>query len=56
LLKRYDYKCLLVIHRLYQQQRHMHTTRTHSLEDRTVNIAQPHGIRGLDQTSTSSQK
>jgi hypothetical protein len=41
LLKRYDYKCLLVIHRLYQQQRHMHTTRTHSLEDRTVNIAQP---------------
>lgn len=41
-LKRYDYKCLLVIHTLYQQQRHMHTTRTHSVEDRIVSIAQPH--------------
>lgn len=41
-LKRYNYKCLLVIHTLYQQQRQMHSTRTHSIEDRIVNIAQPH--------------
>jgi IS5 family transposase len=41
-LKRSDYKCLLVIHTLYQQQRHMHNKRKYSVEDRIVGIAQPH--------------
>jgi hypothetical protein len=41
-LSRYDYKCLLVIHTLYDQQRLMHTRRIHSVEDRIVSISQPH--------------
>jgi IS5 family transposase len=41
-LDRYDYKCLLVIHTLYEQQRQMHELRTHSVPDRIVSISQPH--------------
>ena len=41
-LTRYDYKCLLVIHTLYEQQRQMHTRRVHSVADRIVSISQPH--------------
>ena len=41
-LSRYDYKCLLVIHTLYEQQRQMHTQRVHSVPDRIVSISQPH--------------
>lgn len=41
-LLRYDYKCLLVIHTLYEQQRLMHTQRAHSVPDRIVSISQPH--------------
>lgn len=41
-LARYDYKCLLVIHTLYDQQRQMHELRTHSVPDRIVSISQPH--------------
>lgn len=41
-LLRYDYKCLLVIHTLYEQQRQMHTQHVHSVADRIVSISQPH--------------
>lgn len=41
-LLRYDYKCLLVIHTLYEQQRQMHTQGVHSVADRIVSISQPH--------------
>lgn len=41
-LDRYDYKCLLVIHTLYEQQRQMHELRTHTVADRIVSISQPH--------------
>lgn len=40
-LSRYDYKCLLVIYTLYEQQRQMHTQRVHSVPDRIVSISQP---------------
>ena len=41
-LSNYDYKCLLVTHTLYEQQRQMHTQRVHSVPDRIVSISQPH--------------
>lgn len=41
-LNRYGYKCLLVIHTLYEQQRQMHELRMHSVPDRIVSISQPH--------------
>lgn len=41
-LTRYDYKCLLVIHTLYDQQRQMHSQRVHTVADRIVSISQPH--------------
>lgn len=41
-LLRYDCKCLWVIHRLYEQQRQMHTQRVHTVSDRIVSISQPH--------------
>lgn len=41
-LLRYDYKCLLVIHTLYDQQREMHSRRVHTVADRIVSISQPH--------------
>jgi transposase, IS5 family len=42
LLSRKAYRDLLVIHELYRQQLHMYTQRTHQIEDRIVNIRQPH--------------
>lgn len=41
-LARYDYKCLLVIHTLYEQQNHMYRERTHKVAHRIVSISQPH--------------
>lgn len=41
-LSRYDYKCLLVIQTLYQQQQQMYTQKVHSVADRIVSISQPH--------------
>lgn len=38
----YEYKCLLVIHTLYEQQLKMYTDRTHTIDDRIVSISQPH--------------
>lgn len=37
-----QYKYLLVIQHLYQQQKTMYDTKTHSIEDRIVSIHQPH--------------
>lgn len=37
-----QHKYLLVIRTLYDQQKRMYTTRTHSVEDRIVSIHQPH--------------
>jgi len=37
-----DHKYLMVIHTLYQQQKQMFDTRTHSIEHRIVSIHQPH--------------
>jgi hypothetical protein len=42
LLPRYDYKCLLVIRTLYQQQMQMYTRGSHQVPDRIVSISQPH--------------
>ena len=41
-LTHYEYKCLLVIHTLYEQQLQMYSERTHMIEDRIVSISQPH--------------
>jgi hypothetical protein len=41
-LTSYNIKCLQVIHTLYDQQLFMYENRTHSVEDRVVNIGQPH--------------
>ncbi|MEX2014278.1 MAG: IS5 family transposase, partial [Parcubacteria group bacterium] len=41
-LKRKQYKDLLVISELYRQQRIMYTSRSHQVDDRIVNIHQPH--------------
>jgi len=41
-LQKGQYKYLLVIQILYNQQRAMHQARTHSIEDRIVSIHQPH--------------
>lgn len=40
--KKTQYKYLLVIQTLYDQQRQMHTARTHSIAHRIVSIHQPH--------------
>jgi hypothetical protein len=42
LLSRQQYKSLLVIQELYRQQEWMYTHKSHSIEDRIVNISQPH--------------
>jgi hypothetical protein len=50
-LKRKDYKYLLVLHTVYEQQCQMHSTRTQRVDDRIVNIHQPHVrpiVRGKD--------
>jgi IS5 family transposase len=41
-LDRHQYKYLLVIHTLYEQQQKMFSERTHSVEHRIVSIHQPH--------------
>ena len=41
-LKKNQYKYLLVIQHLYQQQKTMYDTKTHSIENRIVSIHQPH--------------
>lgn len=41
-LDRIQYKYLLVIRHLYQQQKTMYDTKTHSVDDRIVSIHQPH--------------
>jgi len=41
-LKKNQYKYLLVIQHLYQQQKTMYDTKTHSIDDRIVSIHQPH--------------
>lgn len=41
-LKRKDYKYLLVIQTLYEQQKIMYDNRTHTIEHRIVSIHQPH--------------
>ena len=42
LLPWYDYKCLLVIRTLYEQQLQMYTDRSYQIPDRIVSISQPH--------------
>ena len=42
LLSRSDYKRLLVIRTLYEQQLHMYETRSHKVPGRIVSISQPH--------------
>ncbi len=54
-LKNSQYKKLLVINELYRQQKKMFQERTNSVEDRIVNISQPHVrpiVRGKDAAST----
>lgn len=41
-LNRKEYKYLLVIQTLYDQQKHMHNQRVHSVDHRIVSIHQPH--------------
>lgn len=41
-LKPKEQKYLMVLHTVYQQQEQMHSTRTQRIEDRIVNIHQPH--------------
>ena len=41
-LTNYEYKCLLVIHTLYEQQLQMYSERIHTIEDRIVSISEPH--------------
>ena len=41
-LSRYEYKCLLVIHTLHEQQRYMFENRVNKIGDRIVSISQPH--------------
>ena len=42
MLKKKEYKDLLVIHELYRQQKYMYDNRTHKLPGRIVSISQPH--------------
>lgn len=41
-LNRHEYKYLLVIQTLYEQQKYMYEQRVHSVDDRIVSIHQPH--------------
>jgi hypothetical protein len=53
-LKPKEYKYLLVIHTLYDQQAQMYDTQTHRIEDRIVSIHQPHVrpiVRGNSQAN-----
>lgn len=54
-LSKRDWKLLRVIHEMYRQQRQMFDERTHSIENRIVNIYQPHVRpipRGKDRAAT----
>ena len=42
LLSKKSYRDLLVIHELYRQQKIMYENKVNSIEDRIVNISQPH--------------
>jgi transposase, IS5 family len=52
-LKRKQYKYLLVIQTLYEQQKHMYDTKTHTVEHRIVSIHQPH-IRPIVRGKTNA--
>jgi transposase, IS5 family len=53
-LDRYQYKYLLVIQTLYEQQFEMYQTSTHSIEHRIVSIHQPH-VRPIVRGKTNAQ-
>jgi hypothetical protein len=41
-LPRYWYKCLLVAHEVYRQQKYLYDNETHRISDRIVSLSQPH--------------
>jgi hypothetical protein len=49
-----QYKYLLVVQQLYDQQMAMYATKTHSIEDRIVNIHQPH-VRPIVRGKTNAR-
>ena len=53
-LEKRDYKYLLVINFLYQQQKQMYDEHTHTIEDRIVSIHQPH-IRPIVRGKTTAK-
>jgi transposase, IS5 family len=53
-LDRYQYKYLLVIQTLYEQQLQMYQTNTHSINNRIVSIHQPH-VRPIVRGKTNAQ-
>jgi hypothetical protein len=53
-LEKRDYKYLLVINFLYQQQKQMYDEHTHSIEDRIVSIHQPH-VRPIVRGKTTAK-
>jgi IS5 family transposase len=54
LLSRHQYRDLLVIHELFRQQEEMYRNKTHSIDNRIVNIAQPH-VRPMVRGKASAQ-
>ena len=50
----YEYKCLLVIHTLYEQQQHMFENKVRQVADRIVSISQPH-VRPIVRGKASSK-
>lgn len=42
IFNKHEYKYLMVVSEVYRQQKEMHTTRTHSINNRIVSIHQPH--------------
>ena len=53
-LEKTDYKYLLVINTLYQQQREMYDELKHTIEDRIVSIHQPH-VRPIVRGKTTAK-
>jgi hypothetical protein len=54
-LKYKDLKYLMVLHTVYDQQNHMHSTKTHQVDNRIVNIHQPYVrpiVRGKEKAKT----
>ena len=41
-LSKFLYRCLLVVHEVYRQQKEMYENKTHQISDRIVSITQPH--------------